>query len=77
MKLLILNLGIPISAKRFQPIAHLETIALLSSIAAKSFPTFFPSVVLINNGIHIQHFWISIRINKIRLVDSTHGLHIY
>ena len=53
-----------ITAKRFQPRAHLATIALLSFIfsfiAARTFTTFFPSTVLITNGIHIHHFWIGI-----------------
>jgi hypothetical protein len=53
-----------ISTKRFQPRANLATIALLSFIfsfiAARLFTTSFPSIVLINNGIHIHHFWFGI-----------------
>jgi hypothetical protein len=50
--------------RRFQPRAHLATIALVSFIlafaAARVFTTFFPSAVLIGNGIHIHHFWFGI-----------------
>jgi hypothetical protein len=53
-----------ITSKRFQPRAHLATIALLSFIfafiAARTFTTFFPSTVLISSGIHIHHFWFGI-----------------
>jgi hypothetical protein len=52
------------SAKIFQPRPHLATFALLSFIlsfvAARTFTTFFPSTVLISNGIHIHHFWFGI-----------------
>ncbi len=51
-------------SKRFQPRAHLATIALISFIfsfiAARAFTTFFPSTVLITSGIHIHHFWFGI-----------------
>lgn len=47
--------------KRFQPRAHLATVALLSFtasfVAARTFTTFFPSIVFISGGIHIHHFW--------------------
>jgi len=50
-----------VSSKRFQPRAHLATIALISFIAsftvARLFTTFYPSTVLVTNGIHIHHFW--------------------
>jgi hypothetical protein len=50
--------------RRFQPRAHLAMIALLSFMfafaAARVFTTFFPSAVLIGNGIHIHHFWFGI-----------------
>jgi hypothetical protein len=53
-----------VTSKRFQPRAHLATIALLSFIfafiAARAFTTFFPSTVLISSGIHIHHFWFGI-----------------
>lgn len=53
-----------ISVRRFQPRAHLATIALLSFIfafiAARTFTTFYPSTVLVSNGIHIHHFWFGI-----------------
>ena len=53
-----------ISTKRFQPRAHLAAIALLSFIfsfiIARLFTTFFPSTVLVSNGIHIHHFWFGI-----------------
>ncbi len=53
-----------VTSKRFQPRAHLATIALLSFIlsfiAARAFTTFFPSTVLITSGIHIHHFWFGI-----------------
>jgi hypothetical protein len=53
-----------ISRRRFQPRAHLATIALLSFIfsfiAARAFTTFFPSTVLVSNGLHIHHFWFGI-----------------
>jgi hypothetical protein len=53
-----------ISFRRFQPRAHLATIALLSFIfsfiAARTFTTFYPSIVLVSNGIHIHHFWFGI-----------------
>ncbi len=53
-----------VTSKRFQPRAHLATIALLSFIfsfiVARTFTTFFPSTVLISNGIHIHHFWFGI-----------------
>ena len=53
-----------ILTRHFRPRANLATIALLSFIfsfiAARLFTTFFPSVVLINNGIHIHHFWFGI-----------------
>ena len=57
--------GVPtVTSKRFQPRAHLATIALVSFIfafiAARTFTTFFPSTVLINSGIHIHHFWFGI-----------------
>ena len=43
---------------------HLVTAALsafvLSFIAARAFTTFFPSTVVITNGIHIHHFWYGI-----------------
>jgi hypothetical protein len=49
------------SVKKFQPRAHLSTIALLSFIAsfvaARAFTTFFPSTVFISGGIHVHHFW--------------------
>lgn len=52
------------SAKRFQPRANFAIIALLSFIlsfiVARTFTTFFPSTVLISNGIHIHHFWFGI-----------------
>ena len=55
---------IAVISKRFQPRAHLATIALLSFIfsfiAARAFTTFFPSTVLISSGIHIHHFWFGI-----------------
>lgn len=54
------------SAKRLQPRANLATVALssfiLSFIAARTFTTFFPSIVLISSGIHIHHFWFGIAI---------------
>jgi hypothetical protein len=50
--------------RRFQPRAHLAAIALLSFMVAfagaRVFTTFFPSAVLIGNGIHIHHFWFGI-----------------
>ena len=53
-----------ISTRRFQPRAHLATLALLSFIfsfiAARTFTTFYPSTVLISGGIHIHHFWFGI-----------------
>jgi len=53
-----------ISKGRPQPRAHLETAALLSFIlafiVARTFTTFFPSTVLVSNGIHIHHFWFGI-----------------
>jgi len=52
---------IEISERGFQPRAHLATIALLafifSFIAARTFTTFYPSTVLVSNGIHVHHFW--------------------
>jgi hypothetical protein len=55
---------IAISVRSFQPRAHLVTIALLSFIfsfiAARTFTTFYPSTVLVSNGIHIHHFWFGI-----------------
>lgn len=54
----------PVSVKRFQPRAHLAAIALVSFIfsfiAARIFTTFYPSTVLVSNGIHIHHFWFGI-----------------
>lgn len=48
----------------FQTKPHLVTAALsafiLSFIAARAFTTFFPSTVIITNGIHIHHFWYGI-----------------
>jgi hypothetical protein len=53
-----------VETRRFQPRAHLATIALLSFIfafiAARTFTTFYPSTVLVSNGIHIHHFWFGI-----------------
>jgi hypothetical protein len=53
-----------ISTKRFQPRAHLAEIALISFIfsffVARLFTSFFPSTVLVSNGIHIHHFWFGI-----------------
>jgi hypothetical protein len=50
-----------VSARRFQPRAHLSTLAsgsfILSFIAARVFTTFYPSTVLVSSGIHIHHFW--------------------
>lgn len=55
---------IAISVRSFRPRAHLATIALLafifSFIAARTFTTFYPSTVLVSNGIHIHHFWYGI-----------------
>jgi len=55
---------IAISVRSFQPRAHLATIALSafisSFIVARTFTTFFPSTVLISNGIHVHHFWYGI-----------------
>ncbi len=52
------------SAKRFQPRANFAIIALisfiLSFIVARTFTTFFPSTVLVSNGIHVHHFWFGI-----------------
>lgn len=52
------------TARRFQPRAHLATFALLSFIisfiVARLFTTFFPSTVIFSNGIHIHHFWFGI-----------------
>jgi hypothetical protein len=53
-----------ISVRRFQPRAPLATIALVSFmfsfIVARTFTTFFPSIVLVSNGIHVHHFWFGI-----------------
>ena len=53
-----------ISVRSFRPRAHLATIALLSFIfsfiAARTFTTFYPSTVLVSNGIHVHHFWYGI-----------------
>jgi hypothetical protein len=53
-----------ISLKGFRPRAHLATIALLSFIfsfvAARTFTAFYPSTVLVSNGIHVHHFWYGI-----------------
>jgi hypothetical protein len=53
-----------ITARSFQPKAHLATIALisliLSFIIARTFTTFYPSIVLVSNGIHVHHFWYGI-----------------
>jgi len=50
--------------KAFLPRAHLTEIALISFIfsffVARLFTTFFPSTVLVSNGIHIHHFWFGI-----------------
>ncbi len=50
-----------ISAKRFQPRAHLAVLALvsfiLSFIVARSFSYFYPNVILVSGGLHIHHFW--------------------
>jgi hypothetical protein len=47
--------------RHFKPRSHLVAIALLSFIfsfaVARTFTTFFPSTVLITNGVHIHHFW--------------------
>jgi hypothetical protein len=55
---------IAISARSFRPRAHLATIALsafiFSFIAARTFTTFYPSTVLVSNGIHVHHFWYGI-----------------
>ena len=52
------------SRDRFQPRAHLEAAALVSFIvafiAARTFTTFFPSIVIVSSGIHIHHFWFGI-----------------
>ena len=52
------------SAKRFQPRANFAIVALLSFIlsfiVARTFTTFFPSTVLVSNGIHVHHFWFGI-----------------
>ena len=52
------------SVKRFQPRANFAIIALvsfiLSFIVARTFTTFFPSTVLVSNGIHVHHFWFGI-----------------
>ena len=44
--------------------AHLATLALvsflLSFIAARSFSSLYPSVVLVGGGLHIHHFWFGI-----------------
>ena len=52
------------SEKRFQPRANFAIIALLSFIVsfivARTFTTYFPSTVLISNGIHVHHFWFGI-----------------
>jgi hypothetical protein len=49
---------------KLQSRPHLVTTALsafvFSFIAARTFTTFFPSAVLITNGIHIHHFWYGI-----------------
>ncbi len=53
-----------ISVTGFRPRAHLATLALLSFIfsfiAARTFTTFYPSTVLVSNGIHVHHFWYGI-----------------
>jgi hypothetical protein len=63
-KSLFLTVMTTILRRRFQPRAHLAAIALLSFMvafaAARVFTTFFPSAVLIGNGIHIHHFWFGI-----------------
>ena len=50
-----------ISAKRFQPRAHLAVLALVSFIfsfiVARSFTYFYPDVVLVSGSVHIHHFW--------------------
>jgi hypothetical protein len=55
---------IAISARSFQPRAHLVTIALsafiFSFIAARTFTTFYPSTVLVSHGVHVHHFWYGI-----------------
>ena len=52
------------SERRFQPRANFAIIALLSFIVsfivARTFTTYFPSTVLISNGIHVHHFWFGI-----------------
>jgi hypothetical protein len=52
---------VAISARSFQPRAHLATLALsafiFSFIAARTFTTFFPSTVLVSQGVHVHHFW--------------------
>jgi hypothetical protein len=52
------------SGARFEPKPHLVTAALvsfiISFITARVFTTFFPSTVLIANGIHVHHFWFGI-----------------
>jgi hypothetical protein len=50
--------------QKFKPRAHLAIAALVSFIlafvVARTFTTFFPSTVLVSNGIHIHHFWYGI-----------------
>jgi hypothetical protein len=52
------------SVRRFKPRANLATIALvsftISFVAARTFTSFFPSIVLIASGIHVHHFWFGI-----------------
>lgn len=54
-------MGVLAVSAKFQPRAHLATIALVafifSFVTARAFTTFFPSIVLVSNGIHIHHFW--------------------
>ncbi len=53
-----------ILGRNIQPRAHLSTTALvsfiLSFVASRTFTTFFPSTVLVSNGVHIHHFWFGI-----------------
>jgi hypothetical protein len=62
--LIILSEMIAKSVLKVQSKPHLVTAALsafvLSFVAARIFTTFFPSTVIITNGIHIHHFWYGI-----------------
>ena len=52
------------NATKLQPRPHLVAAALsafvLSFVVSRTFTTFFPSTVLVENGIHVHHFWYGI-----------------